>query len=115
MTMTDPNRCGLCGQPEGAHSLMNHEFSVTGQLIAKTPQKAQPVRVVHQADYVLRAVLLDRGIITGEELNKKEVEFRGLSQPTGAPNRGDAGGDNSNRGGSETGGGVRSTPTAPEE
>jgi hypothetical protein len=77
--MTDKPVCGLDGCDEAAHATMNHEFSPSGQLIPKAQQK-QKTEVVVAPDYILRALLLDKGLITGEELTQKEAEFNARFQ-----------------------------------
>jgi len=72
--MSDPERCGICGKTEPEHEVLNHVFSTSGQLIAKAQQKPKR-EVVVAPDYILRALLMEKGIITGEELIGKEAEF----------------------------------------
>jgi len=75
MTTNDGERCGLCGKYRREHSSLNHEFSVTGQLITKPPPEPTKI-VVSSPDHVLRALLIDLGVISGHQLVEKEAEFR---------------------------------------
>lgn len=68
--------CGLCGGQPGDHAGLNHEYSQSGQLIQKVPPKKEPDTVVIAPDYALRALLMDLGVITGQQLMEKEAEFR---------------------------------------
>lgn len=62
--------CGICGSTEPEHQALNHEFSLTGQLIPKELKKkpTQNIRIVNSVDVVLRAVLIGKGLITAEDL-----------------------------------------------
>jgi hypothetical protein len=62
--------CGVCGQSKGAHAGMAHKFSVEGRLeVVEEPKpKAPPAKV----DFALRLLLIQKGIITAEELQGME-------------------------------------------
>lgn len=65
--------CGLCGADKPAHAALNHEFSLSGQLI---PKKAAPApRTMSTIDIPLRLLLIDLGVITAEDLAMKEAEI----------------------------------------
>lgn len=66
----DESNCLLCGRSYPDHETLNHEFSITGQLIAKEVRSKEKVikTNVNTADPVLRALLIGKGIITAEDL-----------------------------------------------
>jgi hypothetical protein len=66
--------CGVCGRIKTAHDELNHEFDVNGVLRAK--EVKQEPRVVSGLDIPLRLLLVDKGIITAEELGVKEALLR---------------------------------------
>ncbi len=79
--------CGICEQPEELHVGTAHKFSVDGQLIAVTPtqKQPQPKSLIAIPDPALRAILLEKGIITYEELAAKEVEILGRQRVPTTP------------------------------
>lgn len=71
--MTTEEPCSICGAPKDDHGGMNHEFNLHNQLIPKsptrpTPRAQQPIFVVGAIDTSLRKLLLDKGIISHEDL-----------------------------------------------
>lgn len=68
--------CGVpgCGKTREEHKELNHEFDIVGNLRAKEPVK--PPAAISGLDIPLRLLLLDKGIITAEELTMKEVALR---------------------------------------
>lgn len=115
MTSTnDDLLCAVCGRDDLDHVGLNHEFSTTGQLIPKVPTQPTQLKVVQTGDYLLRAVLLDKGLVTGEELNEMEVKLRaGVStQSTDTSDGPIAAGDIANRGREAARRGLRGLATA---
>jgi hypothetical protein len=67
--------CSICGKPQGAeHDQLNHEFNINGQLIPKAkpahskPPSAYRPTVIGAWDIELRQALINKGIITHEDL-----------------------------------------------
>jgi hypothetical protein len=67
--------CGLCGKDRDSHDELNHEFNTNGQLIPKAkpspsnrPQQVRSATVIGAWDLELRQVLVNKGIITNEDL-----------------------------------------------
>lgn len=67
-------RCGVCDKTKPEHTGMAHRFSPGGQLIVEAPK--EQVKVISGIDVALRLLLIDKGIITGEELMLKEAALR---------------------------------------
>ena len=73
--------CGLCGKDERSHMSLNHEYSITGQLIPRSqnqpeaPQKVT-VNMMSSSDVALRSLLVQKGLVTAEEIFTKEAEIR---------------------------------------
>lgn len=66
--------CTICGNAEDEHDAMNHQYNLNHELITKvrsTPAKQRrqtnQIMVVGAMDTDLRRILLDKGIITGED------------------------------------------------
>lgn len=64
-------RCGVCGRTKPEHENMAHKFDPGGQLIPVT-EELKP-KTISGIDIPLRLLLVDKGIITLEELTLKEV------------------------------------------
>ena len=95
--MTEHGLCGICENgPKDVHDraeeegLIHHQWSPTGQLIPSDPKAIRErvavrqegnkggtvQRVISVPDVVLRSLLIEKGIITFDELQLKEAEFR---------------------------------------
>lgn len=70
--------CSICSAPEAYHAELNHEFNLNGQLIPKSKQPAPTA--ASGIDIALRLLLLEKGIITSQELMLKEAELRNALQ-----------------------------------
>lgn len=67
--------CSICGKDKDSHAELNHEFNTNGQLIPKAkpvpsnkPQQVRSATVIGAWDLELRQVLVNKGIITNEDL-----------------------------------------------
>lgn len=71
--------CAICEVAEEDHVGAAHKFSEDGELVMVEPKasKPGPKNLVAIPDPALRALLLEKGIITYEELAAKEVEILG--------------------------------------
>lgn len=67
--------CSLCGMTENVHSHLNHEFNLDGRLVQKAPPKPEPTPI-SSLDIPLRMALLQKGVITGEDLAIQEALLR---------------------------------------
>jgi len=67
-------RCGVCGKTKPDHHGMAHQFNADGALIPTEPQQKPPA--ISGLDIPLRLLLIDKGLITAEELTLKEVALR---------------------------------------
>jgi hypothetical protein len=91
--MSGNSYCGICSIEQAEHlaleadGSMKHRFTSDGELIpvVREPKKAEPKRLVAIPDPALRALLLEKGIITYEELAAKEVEIHGRPRLPEAP------------------------------
>jgi hypothetical protein len=78
------NNLCFCGQDEEAHKGLNHEFSPDGSLVQKIPPTPPTPRVA--VDVCLRLLLIEKGLITADELAFKEAELRDqLRRSTAGP------------------------------
>lgn len=66
--------CGVCGKSRAEHEDMNHEFDIVGNLRPKAAK--QPPKALSSVDIPLRLLLIDKGVITAEELTVKEASLR---------------------------------------
>ena len=74
-------QCSICGGTPGDHQGRAHKFSVDGKVHKAQPAEAP--RVVPGAsampgDPVLRYLLIDKGLITVEELTAAEEKLRSV-------------------------------------
>lgn len=72
--------CGVCHKAEANHEGLNHKFSIEGILIpvdADAAKRMPPQRSM--PDHVLRLALINRGLLTPDDLNKAAAELRGLT------------------------------------
>jgi hypothetical protein len=89
--------CGVCGTPQGQHGGMNHKFSAEGILEVVEPQKQRKSSAPSSIDIPLRLLLIDKGLITQEDLTVKEMQLRDKLRGAAAPGRGDPEGDHEDR------------------
>ncbi len=59
--------CRVCGTTKSAHGGLNHEFSLTGELVKAQPKKDPAARAVVVVDSHLRKILVRKGILTAED------------------------------------------------
>lgn len=89
------DECAICGKDRPGHAALNHEFSLSGQLIQKST--AQPPRPMSTIDIPLRLLLIQQGVIVADDLAMKEAEILERLQArryaTDSPDQGDSGGD----------------------
>lgn len=76
--------CSLCGVQERPHRAaeaegeVNHKFSPTGQLVQIDRRAAHtPPRTISTADAALRLALIDKGILSYDDLAAAEVRLYG--------------------------------------
>jgi len=76
--------CLVCGRDREYHlsDTVKHQFSLEGQLKAKSPSPAEPSRGFTNgrpsSDPILRLVLIRKGILTIEDLEAAEKELNAL-------------------------------------
>jgi len=89
--MSESRHCGVCSLSEADHLTLQsqgkirHKFSLDGQLIPMVTEQPKPKNLVAIPDPALRALLLEKGIITYEELASKEVEILGRQRVPTTP------------------------------
>lgn len=66
-TAAEESVCKVCGTARSAHGALNHEFSLSGDLIKVQPKKDPAARAVVVVDSHLRKILVRKGILTAED------------------------------------------------
>lgn len=72
------DRCPTCGQTREWHEANNPRHSFGGKL-GQTPMRPQVKAAPWPFDPVLRQALVDKGIITPEDLTAAEAKIRAIS------------------------------------
>lgn len=71
------SKCAICLIPEELHNGMAHKFSEDGDLIPVATEPEKKPRMMAVPDPALRALLIEKGIISYEELAAMEVRLLG--------------------------------------
>jgi len=69
--------CRVCGLDEAWHKANkpHHQFSVDGRLAVEEQSSIEPAQtkpIIGQADFILRALLVENGVISPEQLTDME-------------------------------------------
>lgn len=67
--------CAICGVLRSRHD-SNHKFSENGELEVVEPTRPRRSAAVSGIDIPLRLLLIDKGVITAEDLAVKEAQLR---------------------------------------
>lgn len=87
MTQAGLGKCKICGTPSGDPHPFRHQFTLKdGDLQSTIPQKKEPAKITYAGDIALRKLLLDKGLITGPELEAANAEMQALLGGVRGPN-----------------------------
>lgn len=71
---TEQEVCGVCKGDKASHEGKVHKFSPSGELIEQKPIPRQAV--ASGIDIVLRLILIEKGLITMDDIVVKEEQLR---------------------------------------